>query len=159
MFKGQSFRYSSGQSNPLSFILSLYVGELSEREQFHLLASCPAFSHIPPLPTSELSPSIADSWVGGFVLGSLGSLQQIFLWDREFFPLPQSPKVFEARGFVALFPHAGTLGCAVCLTPQLFLPVYPHTNVGLPATTSLRVLSCQAACLCSSYQSGWMFLL
>ena len=26
----------------------------------------------------------------------------------------------------------GTLGCTVCLAPQLFLPVYLHTNVGPP---------------------------
>ena len=37
------------------------------------------------------------------------------------------------------FLSAGTLGCAVCLTPQLFPPVFPHTNVGRccqPAATS-----------------------
>ena len=48
------------------------------------------------------------------------------------------PQIFSVRGFEALFPRAGTLGCMVCLTPQLFLPVYPHTNVGprsLPAAT------------------------
>ena len=32
----------------------------------------------------------------------------------------------------ALFPHAGTLGFMVCLTPQLFLLVYLHMNVGPP---------------------------
>ena len=37
--------------------------------------------------------------------------------------------VFNQR-FEALFPCAGTLGCTVCLTPQLFLPVYLHANVG-----------------------------
>ena len=43
-------------------------------------------------------------------------------------------------------PSAGALGCMVCLTPQLFLLVYPHTNVGPPsppATALLRVLSTQ----------------
>ena len=61
--------------------------------------------------------------------------------------------VFNQR-FEALFPRTGTLGCVVCLTPQLFLPVYLHTNVGppvlpatalpgLPATTLLQVLSAQ----------------
>ena len=40
--------------------------------------------------------------------------------------------MFNQR-FEALFPCAGTLGCVVCLTPQLFLPVYLHTNVGPPA--------------------------
>ena len=40
--------------------------------------------------------------------------------------------VFNQR-FEALFPHAGALGFVVCLAPQLFLPVYRHANVGLPA--------------------------
>ena len=47
--------------------------------------------------------------------------------------------VFSQR-FEVLFPHAGTLGCEVCLAPQLFLLVYLHENVGLPSpqsTTSL----------------------
>ena len=55
------------------------------------------------------------------------------------FSLPQVPQFFSVRGIEALFPWAGPLGCTICLTPQLFLPVYPHANVGppsLPATTS-----------------------
>ena len=40
--------------------------------------------------------------------------------------------IFNPR-FEALFPHAGTLGCVVCLTPQLFLLVYLHMNVGPPS--------------------------
>ena len=45
-------------------------------------------------------------------------------------------RFFTARGFEAFFPCAGTLGCAVCLTPQLFFPVYSHANVGLLAVAS-----------------------
>ena len=59
--------------------------------------------------------------------------------------------VFNQR-FKALFPCTGTLGCTVCLTPQLLLLVYLYANMGLPspqstaspsppATTLLRVLS------------------
>ena len=40
--------------------------------------------------------------------------------------------VFSQR-FEALFPHAGALGCAVCLAPQLFPWVYLHVNVGAPS--------------------------
>ena len=43
-----------------------------------------------------------------------------------------TPTGVFSQGFEALFPHAGTLGSVVCLAPQLFLLVYPHTNVGLP---------------------------
>ena len=47
--------------------------------------------------------------------------------------MPQPPYVFIARGFEALFLWTGTLGCLVCLTPQLFLPVYLYSNVGPPS--------------------------
>ena len=33
-------------------------------------------------------------------------------------------------------PHAGTLSFVVCITPKVFLLVYPHTNVGQPAAAS-----------------------
>ena len=74
------------------------------------------------LPTSKMGPSGANSQVSGFgyVLGPL--------------------QVFSVRGFEALFPCTGTLGCTVCLGPQLFLPVFLHTNVGPsgpPAAASL----------------------
>ena len=48
-------------------------------------------------------------------------------------------RVFSVRGFEALFLCAGTLGYAVGVAPQLFLPVYLHASVGpptLPAATS-----------------------
>ena len=60
------------------------------------------------------------------------------------------PQIFTARGFEDLSPLAGTLGCSVCLTPQLFLPVYAHANVGPPSplatallTWVLQLLPCQ----------------
>ena len=74
----------------------------------------------------------------------------------------QPPQVFSVRGFEALSPCSGTLGCMACLTPQLFLLVYPHANVGLPAlpaTTLPRVLSTPAAYVCLCYWPGRMFLL
>ena len=51
-----------------------------------------------------------------------------------------NPHGFFQSEVLWLFSCTGTLGCAVCLDPQLFLPVYLHTNVGPPtppATTSL----------------------
>ena len=52
----------------------------------------------------------------------------------EFLPLPsQPPQVFSVIGFEALFPCTESLGCVVCLAPQLFLLVYLHGNVGLPS--------------------------
>ena len=61
-------------------------------------------------------------------------------------PATSTPQVFSVRGFEALFLLAGTLGCADYLAPQLFLPVYLHSNVGLPSpqSTTLRGLSAAA---------------
>ena len=121
------------------------------------------FQSLAPLPTSKLGPSGADSQVGGlvYILGPCGSLQWILLWCWEFLPLlPQPPQVFSVRGLRLYFPWAGALGCAVCLTPQLFLPVYLRKDVGPPAlpATTLPPLHL-AARLHPSYRSGWTFLL
>ena len=129
-----------------------------------------SFQSPPPVPTNKLGPSGADSWVSGFVyiLGHCGSVQWTLLWGWEFFPPLQPSRIFTVTGFEASFPHAGILGSVVYLTPQLFLPVYPHAKVGTPAllavtsptapaTAFLWVLSALAACLCPSYHSGWFF--
>ena len=42
-------------------------------------------------------------------------------------------QVFSVRGFDALFPCAGTLGCTDFLTPHLLLPIYLYTSVGQPS--------------------------
>ena len=56
-----------------------------------------------------------------------------------------TPKGFSIRGLRLYFP-TGALGCSVCFTPPLCLPVYLHVNMGLqgpPATVLPRVLSTQ----------------
>ena len=92
------------------------------------------FQSLSPLPTSKSGPSDVYSQVGGFVyiLGPIWSLQCTLLWVWEFFLLPQPPQDFTVRGFEGWFPCTGNLGCTVGLTPQFFLPVYPHASVGLP---------------------------
>ena len=55
---------------------------------------------------------------------------------------PAAPQVFSVRGFEALFPHPGTLGCVVCLIPQLLLPVLPP---------SLSAWKCGTACSASHH--------
>ena len=74
-------------------------------------------------------------FLGGvvYILGLCGLFQRTLLWDWQILPPPQPQQVFTVRGFQAFFPCAGTLGCAVCLTLQLFLPVYLHSNVEPPA--------------------------
>ena len=63
---------------------------------------------------------------------------------------PTTPTGVFSQRFEALFPGAGTLGCAVCLTPQLFLPVYLPANVESPSPKSAASLSPPAAALPSS---------
>ena len=132
-----------------------------------LLAQLSAgFQSLPPLHTSKLGPSGAVAWVGGFVniLGPCGSLQQTLLWGLEFLLLPQPPQVFSVRGFEALSPRIGTLGCTVCLAPQSFFLMYPHTSVGppsLPATALPHILSTPPppllpVCMNDSSLSPWL---
>ena len=49
-------------------------------------------------------------------------------------------RCYQSEVLRLYFPCTRTLSCVVCLTPQLFLPVYPHVNVGTPgppAATSI----------------------
>ena len=52
--------------------------------------------------------------------------------------------MFLGRGSEALFLCTGTLGCIVYLTPQLFIPVYLHANVGPPSLQSDALLGLPA---------------
>ena len=66
--------------------------------------------------------------------------------------------VFNQR-FEALFPRAGNLGCAVCVAPLPFLPVYLCANVGpqgLPATTLWGLLAAAWPALFHSPPPGWV---
>ena len=84
-----------------------------------LVQLLPHSQSIPLPPTSKLGPSGADSQVDGPVqaLGPCGSLLPTLLQGWEFLPPPQPEQVFTVRDFEALFLHAGTMGCAVCLAP------------------------------------------
>ena len=61
--------------------------------------------------------------------------------------MPQPPQDFPVGGFEVLLPSTGILGCVVCITPQLFLLAYLHTNVGLPALAATALLGRPAAML------------
>ena len=52
--------------------------------------------------------------------------------EAEGSPTTSTPNMFFQSEILTLFHSARTVGCTVCLTPQLFLLVYPHTNVGPP---------------------------
>ena len=128
--KGWNLRYSPGQGNLHCFIVVLNVGEGSEREQCYLLSSPLAFSHF-------LHCLKANWALLVLIPGRCVCVHSRTLWVsptnspvRLGVSAATTPTGFF-RGFEALFPHTGTLACVVCLTPQLFLPVYPHANVGL----------------------------
>ena len=55
-------------------------------------------------------------------------------------------RIFLVRGFEALFPHTGTLGCMVYLTLQLFLLLYSHAKVGTPAPLATALPGLPATC-------------
>ena len=140
-------------------------------EQCHLLLSLLSFSHFSHYPQANWA-----LWC--WFLGGWACIHSRTLWISPtnspvrlgVSPAATStPTGFFGLGFEALFPQAETLGCMVCLTPHLFLPVYLYRNVGPPSLQSaallvLQLLPCQessppTACLCPSYWSGWMFLL
>ncbi|KAF6119791.1 hypothetical protein HJG60_010197 [Phyllostomus discolor] len=54
--------------------------------------------------------------------------------------------VFNQR-FEALFPCTGTLRCEVYLAPQLFFPVYLHSNVGPPSLQATALSGLPVAAL------------
>ena len=83
-----------------------------------------AFQSLPPLPTIKLDPSGARSrplWVS-----PTNSPVRLRVSPAA----ASTPTGVFSQRFESLFPCAGTLGCTVCLAPQLFLPVYLCANVG-----------------------------
>ena len=80
-----------------------------------------------------------------YLLGPCGSSHELSCKSGSFSCCLNPHRFFSVRGFEALFPHAGTLGCAVCLAPQLFLLVYPH--VGPPAPPATALLSPPASAM------------
>ena len=149
MCKGWSLKYSPGQGNAPGCAVMLFVGEGSEREQWHLFCSLPVLSHFPHCSQSNwaLLVLIPGGWV---------CAQSRPLWVSPMnspVRLGVSPAaastpmgVFNQR-FEALFSCTGAPGCAVCLAPQLFLPVYLCSNVEPPGLQSTASLGPPAAAL------------
>ena len=124
----------------------LYIGAGVREGTVPLAQLLVGFHSLPPLPTSKLSPSGADSWVG--VVCACSRTLWVSPTNSPLIlgvsPAATTLQVFIVSGFEAFFSLTGTLGCMVCLAPQLFLLVYPPTNVGLlspPAAALSHVLS------------------
>ena len=162
--KGQSLRYSPGRGNSHHCFVVLYIGEESKREQCHLLSSL----WLSVTTHKQIGPFW--SWLpGGWVCACSRTLwvspSNSPVWGWELLLVPQRPQVFSVRGFEALSPCSATLGCMVCLVCQLFLLVYPHANVELPALPAAAspgppadTLPTSSCCLASNpLHSGYLF--
>ena len=132
-----------------------------------------SFQSLPPLPTSKMGPSGADSCTGALCTfwDPVGLPNELSCEAGSFFCCCLNPhQVFSIRGLRLYFP-AWSPGLRGLLRSPPFLRVYLCMNAGpwgLPATTSLgppasvRLASNPlhpAACLCPSYRFGYMFLL
>ena len=101
-----------------------------------------SFESLPLIPSSKLSLCGAD-FPGGWVC-----VHYRTLWvspTNSPVSLGVTPAAIStptgvvSQRFEALFPCTETMGCAVCLAPQLLLLVYLHTNVGLPSPQSTNL--------------------
>ena len=127
----------------------LYVREESEREQCQLLCSLLVFSHFPHYPQSNWALLVLlPRWMGLCTFWDPIGLSNKLCCEAGVSPAGSSTFTgdFNHR-FEALFPWAGTLGCMIRLAPQLFLPVYLHTNVGPPSPRSTALPGLPAAAL------------
>ena len=72
-----------------------------------------------------------------YILQHCWSLQWTLLWNWKFFLQPLPPQVFITRGFEALFPCSGSLGCSLCRSPIVF-PSLPTGKCETAWTKSSR---------------------
>ena len=93
----------------------LYVGEGSEREQWHLLHSLPVFSHSLCYPQANWALLVLlPKWVGFVCSRTLWVSPRNSPVRLGVSPTATStPTVVFNQWFEALFPHARTLGCVV----------------------------------------------
>ena len=127
------------------------------------------FQSLPPLPTSKVGPSGADSRVGGLVhaLGSCGSPMNSPVRLGVSPAAASTPTGVCSQRLEALFPGAGALGCgsvtqstSCCLASQLQL-CPPRSTICLLLGSTSHCLAtsplCLAARLRSSYRLGEFF--
>ena len=88
-----------------------------------------------------------------YILGSHGPLQQTILWDWEFLPLPPPPHTdFYSQRFWGFTFRRWIPGLRGLSHFPVFLPAYPHVNVGLSSllAATLPTPVCQPLPCCLS---------
>ena len=158
-----------GWYKPCGGVVTLYVGEGSKRQKRCLLGPQTAFSHFPHYPQVNWALVVLSPQVGRFVyvLGPCVSLQPTLLLGWEFYPSPQSPQDFTARGFEALVSLCNPGLCGLSRSPGVppRVSACEHGTaqsasyclaclVNHPATRPLC-----SYCPCPPYWSGLMFFL
>ena len=147
ILRGGTFGICQGGATHITAIVVLCVREGSKREQCHLLGSQLAFSNFLYYPQANWALLVLiPQRVGLYTSRTLWASPTNSPVRLGVSPTTETPTGFFSQRFKALFPHIGTLGCTVCLTTQLFLPVYLHKNMGPPGPPSTLpcVFSAQA---------------
>ena len=99
-----------------------------------MLSSGLAFSHFPCYPQAHWALLLlTPEWVGSVHSRTLWVSPTNSPVRSGVSPAITTPTGFLSQRFEALFTYTGTLGCTVCLAPQLFLPVYLNAIVGPPS--------------------------
>ena len=134
-FKGRSLRCSPGQGNAGCCTVMLYMGEGPRGSNGARSTLCHPQSNWGPFwcwfPSGWACAHSRPLWVS-----STNSPLRLGVSAAA----ASTPTgVFNQR-FEALFSCPGTLGCAVYLAPQLFLPVYLHVNMGPPPLLAAALL-------------------
>ena len=147
MYKGWSLTYHQGGATHIA-ALWCYMWERGPRGNNATCSALCWLSVTSPVTHKRIGPFWCRFpwWVVLYMFQDPVGLSNELSCEAGSSPAASTPTgVFNQR-LEALFPGAGILGCLVCVTPQLFLPVYLHTNVGLSvplAATSPQVLSTQ----------------
>ena len=144
----------AGQGNPHCRVVMLYMGEGSKMNN----ATCSALGGF-SVTSSSTHKQSGPFWF--LFQGGWFCVHSRTLWvsptnsceAMSFSCCLSLHRFFSVRGFEALFPCAGTLGCLVCLAPQLFLPVYPCTNVGLPTLSASALPGPPATALLTQFSN------
>ena len=151
----------------------MYVGEGSERERCHLLGSCPTLSHFPRYPQANWALLVLIALLGtshglscetesfSTAITCTDFYSQMF-WD--FISLCWKPGLYHLSHSPVVPPGLSTHKCGTTCSTSHCLPSSSSTALQHPSPSSATLLwvlsdSVLAACLCPSYQSGWMFLL